>query len=515
MKKIILFIAIAGFLSLSSCSEDFLALYPETAVTSNTFYKTPAHFDQALAGAYQRLHTLTANGMIMDEMRSDNAHFTRYSGDRGPYLSTEVISLFLDDETTGNWISTRYNEVYSGISRVNTLLDRLETSELTDAEKSKVKAEGLFLRAFFYFDLATHWGGVPLMLHEVTNESESFLPNSSVEEVYAQIIADVSESITLGIPVASTFPQSGKATQGAAKVLRAYAYMSKPSREYAKAEQDLLDVTHMNYALEADYANIFSLGNKNGKESIFEIQYLDGDGGQHNDLTWRQIPKCSNNDLLMGINANNYAYTSGGWSVPTQEMIDSYEAGDERLSASIAVAEGTDVLEQFTFEQLAEPRGYTLPDGKDFRYFVKKYYHPPYNYALRTGDNFPVYRYGGALLLLAECLVEQGKTAEALPHINAVRQRAGLSALSSVTKQDVSDEMRHELAFENHRWTDLIRTGQAISVMTAYGQKLKAEDGQILSTAFNVTQERLVYAFQKRELEVNINLVQNPGYKDY
>jgi hypothetical protein len=515
MKKIILSIAIAVIFSLASCSDDFLELYPETSVTSNTFYKTPAHFEQALMGAYNRVRTLTANGMIMDEMRSDNAHFTRYSGDRGPYLTTEVIGLFLDDETTGNWISNRYNEAYSGISRVNTLLDRLDASELTDAEKTKVRAEALFLRALFYFDLATHWGAVPLMLHEVTNESESFLPNSTVEEVYDRIIADVSESVTLGMPVATTFPQSGRATMGAAKVLRAYAYMSKPAHEYAKAEQDLLDVTRMSYALEADYADIYSPGNKNGKESVFEIQYLDGDGGLHNDLTWRQIPKCSNNDLLMGINANNYAYTSGGWSVPTQEMIDSYEEGDKRLSVSIAVAEGTDVQEQFTFERLAEPRGYTPPEGKAFRYFVKKYYHPPYNYSLRTGDNFPVYRYGGVLLLLAECLVEEGKNAEALPYINQVRERAGLSPLTSVTKQQVSDEMRHELAFENHRWTDLIRTGQAISVMTAFGERMKTLDPQILPTAFNVTQERLIYAFQKRELEVNVNLVQNPGYKDY
>ncbi|MDR0758034.1 MAG: RagB/SusD family nutrient uptake outer membrane protein [Tannerella sp.] len=515
MKKIILFIAIAGILPFVSCSDSFLEIYPETSVSSNTFYKTPAHFEQALMGAYQRVRTMTANGMIMDEMRSDNAHFTRYSGDRGPYLTTEVIGLFLDDETTGNWINNRYNELYSGISRVNTLLDRLDASELTDAEKTKVRAEALFLRAFFYFDLATHWGPVPLMLHEVTNEEESFLPNSTVEAVYDQIIADVSESVTLGIPAATSFPQSGRATLGAAKVLRAYAYMSKPAREYAKAEQDLLDVTRMNYALEEDYADIYSLGNKNGKESIFEIQYLDGDGGQHNDLTWRQIPKCSNNDLLMGIQAANYAGTSGGWSVPTQEMIDSYEEGDRRLSASIAVAEGTDVQEQFTFERLAEPKGYTVPEEKAFRYFVKKYYHPPYNYASRTGDNFPVYRYGGVLLLLAECLVEQGKNAEALPYVNQVRARAGLPALTSVTKQQVSDEMRHELAFENHRWTDLIRTGQAVSVMTAFGERMKALDPQILPTAFQVTQERLVYAFQKRELEVNVNLVQNPGYKDY
>jgi hypothetical protein len=236
---------------------------------------------------------------------------------------------------------------------------------------------------------------------------------------------------------------------------------------------------------------------------------MDGDGGQHNDLTWQLIPKCTNNDLLMGVQGGN---TSGGWAVPTQEMIDSYEDGDLRLSASIAVAEGTLNGDLLIFERLAEPKGYTPPEGKGVRYFTKKYYHPPYNYALRCGENFPVYRYGGALLLLAECLVEQGKNAEALPYLNAVRQRAGLPALASATKQNVSDEMRHELAFEHHRWTDLIRTGQAISVMTEFGKTMKSLYGWIPDYAFNVTQERLVYPFPFRELNVNKYLVQNPGY---
>jgi hypothetical protein len=83
---------------------------------------------------------------------------------------------------------------------------------------------------------------------------------------------------------------------------------------------------------------------------------MDGDGGQHNGLPWRLIPRCSNNDLLMGVNASNYRGSdSGGWGVPTQEMIDSYEDGDLRLSASIAVAEGTLNSELFYFERLVEP----------------------------------------------------------------------------------------------------------------------------------------------------------------
>lgn len=516
MKRSLIYLFI-GIIGLGSCSEDFLNVYPQTSVSSETFYKTADHFDQAIIASYEKLRSIAVRGFFMDEMRSDNAFYTIYSGDRGPYMSTEVFALFLDDETTGSWNADRYNENYSGIARLNTLLDRLEGSSLTESEKNKVRAEACFLRAFYYFDLVTHWGGVPLMLHEIKTETEAFIPNSTVEEVYNQILTDVNEAISIGLDVADKFPQSGRATMGAAKMLRAYAYMSKPSKEYAKAEQDLRDITQMNYGLLDNYADVFELGNKNSKESIFEIQYMDGDGGQHSDFPWRLIPKCSNTDVMMGIAANNYTGTSGGWAVPTQEMIDSYEDGDKRLAATIAVAEGTvDAAEQFTFEALKEAKGYVCPPGKAFRYFTNKYYHPPYNYASRAGDNFPVYRYSGALLLLAECLVEQGKNAEAISYINQVRARAGLPALAGVTKQAVLDEMRHELAFENHRWTDLIRTGQAIEVMTKHGKEMMELYPWILPSAFNVTQERLVYPFHFRELQVNKELKQNPGYKgDY
>lgn len=515
MKRILLY-SFALLSCFASCDDSFLDVYPETSISNGSFYKTADHFDQALIASYEKLRTIALSGMFMDEMRSDNTFYTMYSGDRGPYLKTEVIALFLDDETTGNSISDRYNADYSAISRINTLLGRMDASALTDSEKTAVKAEALFLRAFYYFDLVTHWGGVPLMLKEVTTESEAFIPNSTIEEVYTQIQTDIDEAITLGLPVASSFPQSGRATMGAAKMLRAYVYMTKPNRNYPAAEQDLLDITKMNYQLAENYEDAFDPGKKNSRESIFEVQYLDGDGEQHNDIPWRMIPKCSNLDFLMGINANNYAYTSGGWNVPTQEMIESYESGDKRLNVSIAVAEGiADAAEQFTCEAVKEIVGFTPTTGKDFRYFVKKYFHPPYSYALKTGDNFPVYRYSGALLLLAECLVEQGKNGEALPWVNKVRERAGLPALPNVTAEDVAKEMRHELAFENHRWTDLIRTGKAIEVMTKYGVETKKLYPWILSSAFNITSDRLIYPFYYRELQVNEQLKQNPGYKDY
>lgn len=513
MKKLNIYIFAASVLSLSSCSNSFLDLTPETTITTATFYKTADHFEQATVAAYTATRNIALNGIFMDEMRSDNTFYTMYSGDRGPYNSTEKLALFLDDETVG-WSPDRYKNVYTCISRINTILGRLDASELTDTEKTAVKAEALFLRAYYYFDLAQHWGGVPLMLTEVTTEAEAFAAKSSTEDIYKQVLTDVSEAISLGLPTPSTFPQSGRATMGAAKMLRAYCYMSQPSRDYKAAEQDLKDITQMNYGLLDSYEAVFDPANKNSKESIFEVQYTeDGSTDQYNTIPWRVIPKCSNNDFLMGIAGSNYAGTSGGWCVPTEEMIQSYEPGDKRLDASVAVAEGiTDAAEQFTCEAVKTVSDFKPTSGKNFYYFIRKYYHPPYQFSLRAGENFPVYRYAGALLLLAENLVAQNRNTEALPYINQVRTRAGLSPLTSVTTEDVVDEMRHELAFENHRWTDLIRTGKAIDTMNAFGKTMKSLYQWILPVAFEVTENRLVFAFPLREMQINNLLEQNPGY---
>ena len=175
MKKRYLYVAaLAALLNFSSCSNSFLDLNPDTAITANTFYKTAEHFDQALVASYTAFRSIAQTGIMMDEMRSDNSFYTFYSGDRGPYASTEVLALFLDSGDPISWIETRYKYNYTCICRVNTILNRLESSEMTDSEKNAVKAEALFLRAYYYYDLVQHWGGVPLILEEVQNEADAF-----------------------------------------------------------------------------------------------------------------------------------------------------------------------------------------------------------------------------------------------------------------------------------------------------------------------------------------------------
>lgn len=512
MKNKLLYI-IVGIFSFSSCNDDFLKLAPETNLTSAAFFKTESHFDLALVGVYSQLRGIVSPGHYMDEMRSDNTFFRYYAPDRGPANWVEDIVEWTDQSQT-TVVNNRYYSNYQGISRANTILSRIDGSELSEEAKARITGETSFLRAFYYFDLVTHYGGVPLYLNEVLDEASAYESRASVEEVFDQIIADLENAISK-LPVASTFPQSGRATKGAAKMLLAKAYMSKPSREYGKAERELLDITQMNYSLLDNYADCFDSKNKNHKESIFDIQYQEGDDGQQSAFLYTMLPKTSNTGIATGVVVNNVS--AGGWNVPNQELIDSYEAGDIRLNASVKIIEGTLnggslFNDPITYLSMKEIGNYTPESGKVYLPFIAKFLHGPYSKPSNTGENWPVFRYADALLLLAESLVEQNKNSEAIPFLNAVRKRAGLPNLSEATKENVLNERRHELAFENHRWTDLIRTGKAIEFMTAYGIRTKREYDFLPEASFNITENRLIYAIPFRETQINPKLGQNPGY---
>jgi hypothetical protein len=514
MKKKLLYI-ILGMVGLSSCSKKFLDLTPPTSLTSASYYTNLGEFQQALNGAYTPLTSMVNVGIYQDEMRSDNTFFTIYMADRG-FVTREDYSEFMDDATTSaapNSPGDRYTSDYSGISMTNTILGQIKNAgSLSTGAKDSIEGQALFLRAFYYYDLVTHFGGVPLQLTEITSTAGAFLPRSSADSVFQQVITDLTTAIPL-LSVVTSFPQSGVASQGAAKMLLAYAYMTEPTKDYADAEKQLTDITNMNYALLPSYASVFDPTNKNNQESIFEVQYLsDLVSGLQSDFAWVFMPKATNPQAIMGYNGGSMNLQSG-WNVPTQEMVSSYEPGDLRLDPSIAVVEGTiSGVETFTITDIKSSVGYTPTPGITYFYMINKYFHPPYAVAFNTPDDFPVFRYSGCLLLLAECLVDENKSAAALPYLNQVRARAGLAPQTAATPDNIATEMRHELAFENHRWTDLIREGNAIPVCTAKGVALKAIYGWLLPQSFNVTQDRLIYPIPIRETQINVNLTQNPGY---
>ena len=507
MKKI-LYISLILLITIS-CSEDFLALAPESYTNSSGFFKTESHFEMAIAGNYAALRNIVndRSKWLLGEQRSDNAHYEYYAANRGngSAITLEEIADFID-QTDNKHTNNYYYNCYLGISRANTILGRIESVDLSEDFKKSITGQAQFLRAFFYFDLVRFFGGIPLYLNEVETADEAFLPRSSVEEVYAQIEIDVRAAIEKLDPPG--FPQNGAATEGAARMLLAEVLMTKPTRDYAGAEQQLREILKMGYSLNTDYADNYLPSNKNNNESIFEVQFQQGDQGQESKFSYRMFPKTGNVSAITGISTNILTY--GGWCMPTEEMVQSYEAGDLRLNKSVSVAVGSpDANGMIIISDILNVGDPAIADYPMYRYFVKKYMHT-HAKAYNTDENWPMYRYSDALLLLAECLVEQNKASAGLEYVNDVRARAGLDPVSTLTDEVVANERRHELAFEAHRWFDLLRTGKAIEVMSAYGVKAKAMYSNLQDRTYNITEDRLLYPIPYRETQLDESLLQNP-----
>lgn len=513
MKKTLVHILLVG-LTTTACQSDFLKLTPKASYTENSYFLTDDQFNQAVTAAYAPLLGLTSNDFYLSEMRSDNTFYQSALANRGTaFVFRENISDFKDG-ATNSYTATEWQSLYQLVSRSNIVISRLQTaSGLSAASVSRYDGQCKFLRAFAYFKLVRLFGGVPLFLTETRTPDDAFLPRAPVEQVYAQIIADATDAIRELSPPAR-FPQTGAATKGSATVLLADVLVTLG--RWAEAETLLATLPGMGYGLNADYASTFAPTNKNSKESLFEVQYLDGTttGTTPNPLTALFLPRSTNTSLLTGIAINNSG--SAGLNTPTPDLISTYETGDRRLDASVGIAEGTyNASNLFTYSAVKSVVGYTAPPtGRVAVPYIKKYLHTPLAYLTGSADNFPIYRYAEALLLLAEAQNEQGKSP--LTALNAVRSRAGLPNVQTTDqatlRQTILHERRVELAFENKRWYDLVRTGTAVATLNAFGAKIKAQADYLPADSRIVTPFRLLFPIPAAEVGLNPQLTQNPGY---
>ncbi|MEQ9099889.1 MAG: RagB/SusD family nutrient uptake outer membrane protein [Imperialibacter sp.] len=461
--KNINYLILTGFLMLgfSSCS-DFLELPSETNLTSATFFQSQSDFEKAVNGTYAPLRGLFNSGgnaatgsWLMGEMHSDNTRY-KYNPNFRATIDQENVADFTVIPTNSA-VLNKYRGYYLVIARANQVLSSIDGVTFDPAAKDNLKGQALFLRALSYFDLVQYFGKLPLHLVPSTSLDDVALPLSEVDVIYDQIIADATEAASL-LP-GKADQELGRATSGAAKTLLGNVHVVL--KNWSAAETILKEVVNSGeYALVANYGDVFLTSNKNNSESVFEVQYRQGQDGYSSNFVYSFFPMPITAGELTETMANYGvapAAVNGlvqqGYNIPSPEIIAAYEADDERKAASIGTAKA---------------------GGVDYP-FILKYLHPHATAGL-TDDNWPIYRYAEVLLLLAEALDEQGKSAEALPFLNQVRGRAGLSDIISTSglRDAIFNERRVELAFENKRWLDLVRTGRAVAVMTAFGASVKA-----------------------------------------
>src|SRR5690606_15215816 len=207
--------------------EDELTIYPETSLSSETFFKTEEDFQQAVNAAYVPLRSIVNNrAWLLGEMHSDNTYYAR-NVHFGATEQQEDIADFAipsaDGVTTNTHVTNQYIQDYRIIARVNQITSTIDEAEFDINAKNNLKGQALFLRGYAYFELVRYFGSVPLHLEPVTVRQEAALPLSSPEEIYTQIINDVKEAVQLLPPKSEQEP--GRITSGAAKTLLANVYI--------------------------------------------------------------------------------------------------------------------------------------------------------------------------------------------------------------------------------------------------------------------------------------------------
>ncbi|MEJ7558564.1 MAG: RagB/SusD family nutrient uptake outer membrane protein [Pedobacter sp.] len=512
MKKILILAILAA--TALSCKKEFINLVPEDSLAPSTFYQTDAQLKQAVIAAYVPLRDLLVNDYHTSEMRSDNTHYIPNPNNRGTAnVYRENVSDWNND-ANNDYVNAVYYHCYTGISRANIVIGRIaDAKEATAAGKASADGQAKFLRALNYYKLVRLFGGVPLYLKEVSKAEETFKDRSSVEQVYEQIISDAKDAVNELLPPVK-FPQSGEATKAAATILLADVYITL--KRFEEAEVLLNTLAAMNYGLHANYTDAFIPANKNAKESIFEVQYLEGTavGTQPNTFIFQFLPKTTTTALITGT-AFPSNTTGAGWNIPSFDIISTYEPNDKRLDASIGIAEGVnDASFVMAISAVKSVVGYTPAAGKVSTPFIKKYIHGPFVAASNSNDNWPIYRYAEALLLLAEAQNELGKSPHAA--LNAVRTRAGLAAItetnSTVLRDIILHERRVELAFENKRYHDLQRTPKGLPIMQAYATQAKLKYTNLAPNAFDIQPFKFLFPIPLPEKNLNPGMIQNPGY---
>lgn len=496
MKKllsIILLFSVSNFFQ--SCTS-FLEEHPEDRYVVNNFYSGQTDADAAVAAVYEQLYSIYNRHMfILNALPADDEK--NGLGMPNQYLQNLE---YLRHTAENQFVREMWQRLYSGIARANTAIENIPGITMDEALKNRLIGEAKFLRALYYFNLVRFFGDVPLVL-KLESVADAMIGRTPSNEVYQQIIQDLKDAES-SLPEKYGVENSGRASKGAAKILLGKVYLTM--HDYNNCVSKLAEVVEneniYGYGLHEYYGDNWEKNTENGKEMVFSIEYMDPPGTGNGAMTL-QGPKYSlpKGFAPLGLNNSNEA------DIPTMDLFSQFSDADERKTETFRT------------------RFISLKDGSvhvsSIPIFVK-YWEENETITGNSDCNIFVLRYSDALLMYAEALNETDQTTKAYAPLNRVRERAfnnsnyNYSGLSKdVFRTAVLQERRLELAMEGHRWFDLVRTGRFIQRMkdhSAY-EALVAESNKA-EIAQNIKDYMILYPIPQREIDLNPELIQNPGY---
>ncbi|MCL1665038.1 RagB/SusD family nutrient uptake outer membrane protein [Elizabethkingia ursingii] len=415
-----------GLLFIISCNRE-LDINPEQSITTEKAVSTPENINNILIGAYAntgKSDLFGGNLQMYADLLGDSGYVSWFG--TYPDLRTIYSKNIISDNV---YVRDSWRTAYKVIFGTNLILDNLNIITIEN-DRKRIEGEAKFLRAINYFELVRYYGkayieginntqlGIPLILSGKINYNGNLsVPRSTVEEIYTQIIKDLTDAITV-IPVNNSY----YADVYSAKALLARVYLQKG--DYKKARDMAHDIiTNSGKSLMPNYKDIFNTS-ENTPEDLFAIQVTSQSGI---------------NDLIT-FYASEANGGRGGDIALKDDFLNLFEANDIRGSF---------------------------------------YYLNPYDdkltskYTNRFG-NLHVIRLAEMYLIRAESNFRENTSLGVVPldDINTIRNRAKATILSSVSLDDILMERRKELAFEGFLLHDIKRTKGSVGSLQWNSDKL-------------------------------------------
>ena len=551
MKRHIYLGLLAGLVSFSSCNVDLLDI-PQQGVTSEeTFYKTDEDCEEAIAAVYSAWRTAYSGGHMGAAQYANGFFLKNFLADdfnSGGSRSDQTYAQEIYESRimpTNLWVEAYYKDLYSTVYLCNLVIGKFDPSESTI--KARNVAEAKVYRALCYFELTTLWGNPPKVDRVLQNSDEYKVYNSTKEELWSFIETDLKDAIDSGALTSKTSlnDKDGctRATLEAAKTIlgKAYLYQGK----YGDAKILFKEVISTGlYDLEDDIDVLYHTAGNGSKEYVlectrhFDMSNMYSQGGWYGILAnWG-----FGYGFIAGPEASshfNFNSTSGySYYNPTKSLYDAFvaEEGEDGYRVTSWIC---------PFDRV--PSMNIGVNATNNRYGNEGYFRLKWltstddeNVSFWCGNQSctPVIRYADVLLMMAECCIQTGD-ADADIYFNRVRTRAKLPSKSGIDMDDLKLERRLELAMEAVRFQDLIRWGDAATVLKDKGKKLPTfqivpDPDNDLTTAEGIYNAKYTTSvsytdneyelagwtpnrdellpYPENEIEVNPNIDQNPGY---
>ncbi|GEP51145.1 membrane protein [Flavobacterium noncentrifugens] len=440
IKYTVLALLLAGFAS--SCGKDDLELVPISSISEEQFFNNDSDILGAVIAIYDGLQAVPLREFTLTEMRSDNA---KSNLGEGEFKQLETFEVQPTNSVVNDYWSANYNVIY----RANVVLKNIDVMA-DQAKKLNYIGEAKFARALSHFNLVRAFGDIPVIDKVIGIGDKSYFAKSPAAAAYALIESDLKEAIeNLPLKSATTF---GRASKQAAQGILAKVYMTQ--HRYSDALPLLTAlVGDTGYSLSANYRDVFYVEKNN--EILFAIPYTADSSTESEDFSY-------NMTVAGGLNyvTPNFATFMNADPLDTRRLTNINQTTPAQNGKWVNTA--------------AAPR--------------------------LSGNDWIVLRLADIYLMYTEAVMGTANSttdAQAIFYYDKVRNRAFVAPVTSteITKTQLLNQRRAELAYENQRLYDLIRFGQAETVLSAYSVTFQAPKDLLLpipQTQINVSSGILV-----------------------